>query len=140
VKVFLDEDNGTGIPKALRLVRAPAAQIVFPESDAGSIIRKGTSDLEWLSWVGTNGFLAISQNIRLMDNPLERQHLLEVSAGVVFIGSGRQPAWKVLRLLLRRWEWLQQIDAHEPRPFAVRLDFAGRPWSYDFVASAWIRR
>ena len=139
MKVFLDEDNGTGIPKALRLVRAPAAQIVFPGNDPGSVIRKGASDLEWLSWVGTNEFLAISQNTRLMDNPLERQHLVDVSAGVIFIGSGRQPSWKVLRLLLKRWEWLQQIDTHEPRPFALRLDFAGAPWSYDFAPSRWIR-
>ncbi|MBI5949102.1 MAG: hypothetical protein HY875_13260 [Chloroflexi bacterium] len=124
MKVFFDEDNGTAIPRALRGVGAPNADILFPRP--GGPILPGAPDVEWLEFVGRNGYLAISQNRHILDVPVEREALIRESCGVVFLANGEQPAYRALQLLLNRWDWLQTLDANETRPFAYILPFRGK--------------
>ena len=41
MKIFFDEDNGTGIPRALKLVRVPNAEIHYASNKDYQLIGKG---------------------------------------------------------------------------------------------------
>jgi len=125
VKLFFDESVGSKVPAALRHIGAPATELVQP-SRAGPITY-GMADLEWIAIAGAAGYLAISHDLRVLQVPAERAALVAAGLGIVFIEAGQRPRWEVLRLLLARWEWLKQIDAHEPRPFAFILPIRGKP-------------
>lgn len=125
MKIFFDEDNGTAIPRALQLVRAPCEEILYPRKDGP--VPLGSADVDWISHVGSRGYLAFSQNKRLLDVPHERAALVAARLGIVFTSTGRSPAYETLRLLLNRWDWLREIDRNEVRPFAFILPFSGPP-------------
>ncbi len=122
MKVFFDEDNGQSLPRALLLLRAPCEAITYPRKEGP--VTRGTPDTSWLAWVGENGYLAVSQNRRILDVPDERAALERHAAGCIFLASGQWKAHEVARLLLNRWDWFRLVDVNEPRPFAYLL-FAG---------------
>ena len=139
MKLFFDEDMGTGIPRALALVRAPVDSIVFPTTMPGAQITKGAADLDWIHWAATTGHLALSQNQRMLRDPAERAAIEANRLGIVFVGTGRAPAWRVLTLLLRRWAWLEQLDTNISRPFAYRVALSGAAEQFDLSSGAWTR-
>jgi len=124
VKIFFDEDNGTGIPKALLLLRIPGTDVLYPGQSGR--LRKGTSDPDWLRYVGAHRFLAFSQNRAILQNDAELQTLVAEKVGAVFLTTGQERSYRVMRLLLNGWEWLEEIDATQPRPFAYELTITGR--------------
>lgn len=139
MKLFFDEDCGTRVPRALKDIGLPVADIAYPTSSAAGPLPKGTSDSDWLKWVGNNGYLAISRNVRIMRKPDERAALLSAAAGAVFIDAGQEPVWKLLRRILDRFEWCIEIDRSERRPFAYRLRMTGNAERFDFATNRWRR-
>ena len=124
MKLFFDEDMGTSVPKALRQAQAPCEDILFPRP--GGPLRPGATDLDWLSYAGEHGYLAISANKHILDSDVERQALLDARAAVVFLASGQERVFTVFRLIVRRWDWLVELDRAESRPFAYLLTARGR--------------
>lgn len=129
MKLFLDEDMGTGIPKALKLVKMPCDSLVYPH--ASPPIRFGTSDTQWLEWVGDNGYLAISADRHILETPGEFDILVAHDVGIVFLDSGGYRSWQVLKWMINRWAWLDAIDRTETRPFAYITDLSGSSKLYD---------
>ncbi len=86
----------------------------------------GKSDIEWLSEVGRNGWLALSCNKRMLMVPAERQVIVAEKVGIVFLTSGQERLPDTLRLLLDKWPWLETIDRSVQRPFAYYLYPSGR--------------
>jgi len=86
----------------------------------------GMSDLEWMELAGRSGHLAITHDLHILDVPGERAALESWRLGAIFVDAGQATRWRVLRLLLDRWEWLEQIDTATARPFAFRLSLEGR--------------
>lgn len=130
MKVFIDEDCGTGIPKSLKLVKMPSDDIVYPSNHPP--IRFGTKDPEWLRWVGENRYLALSSNHKILENANEFPLILQYQVGIVFVDNGEYPTWACLRMFMNRWEWLQAIDRTE-RPFVYLVGLAGKPVPYDLT-------
>jgi len=125
VKVFFDEDNGTGIPRALELVRPRGDNLLFPSNNPRSQVRKGTPDREWIPLVAELGCLVFSQNKLMLENDEERGLLIEHGVGAVYLNNGNENSFAVLRLLLNKWDWLRNVDATVPRPFAFLVSVAG---------------
>lgn len=128
MKVFIDEDCGTGIPKSLKLVKMPCEDLVYPQNRLP--IRFGTKDPVWIPWAGDNGYLALSMNRRILENPSEFALLVEHRLGIVFVDNGKYPIWQVLKMFMVRWEWFEEINRHN-KPFAYTVGLTGRPIEYD---------
>ena len=126
MKIFFDEDNGTGIPRALKLVRVPNAEIHYASNKDNQLIGKGAKDPDWIPLIGAQRFLLFSQNKAMIENEFERRLLIEHRVGAVFLATGRQRAHEVLRMLLNRWEWLELVDATIERPFAYIVPLSER--------------
>jgi len=121
VILLCDEDVGTKVPKALKLV-----DIKNVKSMADSDFGLGKDDVEWLRDVGKRGWLAFSCNKKMLDVPRERDTIIAEKVGIVFLTSGQEYLQQVLRLLLNKWKWLEHIDQTTPRPFAYFLYPYGR--------------
>jgi len=121
VILLCDEDVGTKVPKALKLV-----DIKNVKSMADSDFGLGKDDVEWLRDVDKRGWLAFSCNKKMLDVPRERDTIIAEKVGIVFLTSGQEYLQQVLRLLLNKWKWLEHIDQTTPRPFAYFLYPYGR--------------
>lgn len=133
MNIFFDEDNGTGIPRALRLLRIPTTRIYFPTNEPGALISKGAKDVEWIPRVGREGWLVFSQNRAMLDNERELELLIQHRVGIVFLTNGNQRAHRVMRLLLNRWPWLEAVEAGANRPFAYLMTLSGRVTPVDLT-------
>ena len=128
MKVFIDEDCGTSIPKALKSVRVPCDEIVYPSNRPP--VRFGTKDPIWIPWAGDNGYLALSQNQKILENPTEFELLRSHRLGVVFVNNGEYPVWQILRMFLNRWAWFEEID-RQSKPFVFLVGLTGSPVPFD---------
>jgi hypothetical protein len=126
VKLFVDQDTGPGIAKALRAVNE--RDIDYPGKDR--LIQWGDPDSKWLEYAGGENRMVLSRNHRLLDSPAEVQLLINHRVGIVFLPQHME-ARDLLHLVLSRWHWLEQIEANEPRPFAFRVYSRGRTRQID---------
>lgn len=137
MNLFLDEDNGTGIPKALQLVKPSGDTIYFPSNKNHQPIKRGAKDREWIPMVGELGWLVFSQNKWMINNEEERQLLVANRVGIVYLDTGTEPAFPVLRMLLNRWDWLRTLDADvSARPFAHLITIGGKHRPLDIHKTA----
>ena len=111
MKLFCDENVGTGIPNALKGVGYDAVALV----DYGW---SGKPDVWWLKKAGQNGWLVFSYNMRMLKVQKERDAILNEKVGVVFLTRGVEQPASVLLRLLKKWPDLELLDKTTPRPFA----------------------
>lgn len=128
MRLYFDEDIGKGIPEALRGVGF--TDIVYPgryhrPGKTPGRIDRGFKDSQWIPAVGSDGYLAVSYNYRMLDVDLERQLLKTNGVGIVFVMDGQEYGLNVLRLILRKWAWLEGLYDTELRPFAYLLRMSG---------------
>lgn len=117
--LYCDEDVGTRVPKALKLVGLPAVGAV----SSGAV---SEPDIQWLARVGKKGWLGLSCNKNMLEVPEEKDTIILNDVGIVFITSGNLHPKDKLLLTLRKWEWLLKIDLYEHRPFAFYLYPTGK--------------
>ena len=117
--LLCDEDIGTNVPKALRLVRNKARTY-----KTISLVQKGWrswKDPEWLKIAGERHWLVFSANKRMLKVAEEVDTIIREKVGIVYLTKGEEHIDKVLWLLLVKWKWLEDINQHEQRPFAYFL-------------------
>jgi hypothetical protein len=85
----------------------------------------GRDDQEWLRIAGRKGWLAFTADKKMLTVPHERQTIIDHRVGLIFLTNGEEHSDQVLRLLLNKWKWIQQVN-ELPRPFAKFLSLAGR--------------
>lgn len=117
--IFFDENMGERMPRALKLVGRPNVSLHV----RGWI---GMKDPQMLRTIGPKRWLLISANKRILLPGLERNIFLEEGVGAVFLTDGEQYLAKVLSLMLRKWDWLNQVDVETLRPFAYFITPDGR--------------
>jgi len=117
--LLCDEDVGTGIPIALRLVGYKTVYLY-------KLKLAGRPDSEWLTKAGRNGWLVFSYNKKILKVPSERETIIREKVGVVFLTSGTEYNHKVLKLLLTKWGTFELLWATVERPFVRFLSPNGR--------------
>ncbi|MBI4504258.1 MAG: hypothetical protein HY691_01875 [Chloroflexi bacterium] len=117
--LLCDEDIGTSVPRALRLVGLNTQSMY----NLGWLGRK---DPEWLPIAGAKKWLVFSANYRMLRVPHEKELIIRYEVGIVYLTSGVEHPVDVLRLLLVKWRWLEGIDRTLERPFARFVSRAGR--------------
>lgn len=122
MRVFVDEDTGSGLARALSAV---GIETEYPTSKKSSPIKLGDGDDKWLPFAGRQGRLVLSRNTNILQVEAERELLLTHLIGVVFLPQHLDKL-ELLRLVMKRWDWLLEVDATVPRPFAYYLGATGR--------------
>jgi ribosomal protein L34 len=115
LKLYCDEDIGTRVPKALKLVGLRAESAV----SRGMI---SEPDVQWLQRVGQKRWLGISCNKNVLQVPEERDAIITYKVGIIFFTSGNLTPKEKLLIILRKWDWMEQIDENETRPFAYHVN------------------
>ncbi len=109
--ILLCDENLGKIPQALALVGYDTRYFM----DLGWA---GKKDIEWLPWVGQAQWLLFSCNKKQRIVPSERNAIIENKVGVVYLTNGQEYPAKVLALLLKKWETLENLWSLADRPFA----------------------
>lgn len=117
--LLCDEDVGTKAPRALTLVGYDVRSLFQMHWHA-------KQDTWWLAEAGDRGWLVFSRNHKMLLVPTERTVIQKHKVGVVYLTSGHEHPASMLRLLLKKWEWLEEIDRSLQRPFARFLSPDGR--------------
>ncbi|MFC1976895.1 hypothetical protein ACFLWS_01300 [Chloroflexota bacterium] len=76
--LYSDEDVGTKVPRALKLVGLRAVSAV----SKGAV---SEPDIQWLERVGIKGWLGISCNKAMLNVPEERDAIIDNEVGIVFL-------------------------------------------------------
>lgn|GEM_PF-3227171 len=132
MKLFFDEDNASGIPKAVRLLKAPdLTSLEYPSNDFKTRHRwpKATPDADWLPWAGQENYLVISQNTRILETPHEFALIGPNKVKIVFIENGHTKSWRVFQVLQSKWKWLnEQWHREGPAIWILRLNGRVEPY------------
>jgi hypothetical protein len=120
VKVFVDEDTGASLGRALREVGVDAWVV-----GRSYLIRPGEKDHVWIPIVAGENRLILSRNSQMLEPQYERQILIDNKAGLVLLPQ-HVSALTLLRLVLSKWDWLTLVWEAEARPFAFRIAQSGR--------------
>jgi len=117
--LYSDEDVGTKVPRALKLVGLGAVSAV----SKGAV---SEPDIQWLERVGKKGWLGLSCNKSILNVPEEHDAIINNNVGIIFITSGNLHPKDKLLLILRKWQWMETLDETESRPFAYYLYATGQ--------------
>ena len=79
-------------------------------------------DVQWLQRVGQKRWLGISCNKNVLQVPEERDAIITYKVGIIFFTSGNLTPKEKLLIILRKWDWMEQIDENETRPFAYHVN------------------
>lgn len=129
MKLFFDEDAGTGVAKTIPLLG------MLPQGDVTFVRRvwrrtqypAPIQDETWIPWAASHGFMAISRNTAIIGTDRQRQLVADSGLGIVFIPQ-HITALEVFNLIQRRWSYLELMFAAEPRPFMYHIPLTGDPW------------
>jgi PIN like domain len=106
----VDEDTGLSVARALRAVRV---EVDFVGS--GGSFSYGAKDELWLPFAGKQRLLVLSRNIAILRSQTQRELVVSENVGIVFLPPGLT-AFELLQLVIKKWPWLNGVDATEPRP------------------------
>lgn len=119
--LYFDEDMGKSVPEALSGVGLKT--ILWKLKRYGG--RSKVPDIQWLTDAGQNGWMVFSCNTEILNVETERDTIQRERVGILFLTSGQESAPNILRVLLNRWKWLEEIDSQVQRPFAYTLRIDG---------------
>lgn len=119
MKLLCDEDVGTGVPEALNAVDREARSLF----DIGW---RTFGDTRWLTLAGQGDWLIFSKNKRMLLVKDERDTIIRERLGIVYLTTGNEHPYNVLKVLLAKWDTLELLDKTLPRPFARFLSPNGR--------------
>ena len=119
MKLFIDEDTGARLGRALRLVNADVWVV-----EKNTKITPGTPDAKWIPEVASANRIILSRNSQMLEPRYERRLLIDNKAALILLPP-HLSSLSLLRLILRKWDWLVRIWETEPRPFAFRVSVIG---------------
>jgi hypothetical protein len=142
VKLLFDEDVGKGIPESLRALEIGSVDYLrraFKKRIKQGEFPHGVKDEDWIPFAGRGGWLVFSMNKHILDAEAQRALWIRENVGGVFLTSGREKKREVMLLILKKWDWLETIDRHQPRPFAYLMPLSGRSPGLDQRVVAAVR-
>jgi hypothetical protein len=121
VKLFVDEDTGPNLAKALRTAGFRDIEWVGPRQR----IEKSAKDPEWMPTILSDNFMVLSRNYTMLEVEEERRLIIEHRGRFVYLPQ-QATTLDLLRLVMLRWDWLKLEYDHQSRPFAWRLSAKNR--------------
>lgn len=130
VRFYVDADL-LGLAKTIAPLRY---DLTFP-GDAGAVIHRhhrpacpvadpSTPDTAWLPEVAGRGWLIITRDHNIRENPAERRAVLESQARMVALaGPDAGSKWRQLELVMRHWRRIDEL-ADQPGPFIYSATYA----------------
>jgi hypothetical protein len=113
VTFYLDACIPTPVAVALASVREDVIYAGGPSAPARS-----TPDAEWLRIAGEQDWLVITRDRNIRKRPGERAAYISAGVGVFCLtGAGNATKWETLRLIVARWERMEEVAATLKRPF-----------------------
>jgi hypothetical protein len=68
-----------------------------------------------LPFAGKQRLLVLSRNIAILRSQTQRELVVSENVGIVFLPPGLT-TFELLQLVIKKWAWLNGVDATEPRP------------------------
>jgi hypothetical protein len=102
---------------------------------------RGTKDTEWLPFVGSRGWVAVTMDL-LRDDP-EEQLALVVHGVPVFVLVGKATQHERADVFLGKIKWIRHTIAAQTEPFMVRISVASGNHSltsYEDLMNRYARR
>lgn len=138
VRFYFDED----ILGLAHIVASLRPDCTYPGDPGATIFRRrrppcsierGTKDPVWLPAVAAAGWVIITRDLNIRNNPAERRAVRENGARMVALsGDDATERWPQLELLMIRWRRIEEL-ASEPGPF-IYLASRSRMQSLDLEA------
>lgn len=121
---LFDEDTSVRLARALRTLGQPV-QHVQDHPDLG----KGTPDDVVFRVADDRGYYLITRDRHMRDRPHQIAAIKEKGLGVFFLHLGKKESprlWKEVKLVVKRWEEIQQFADNNSRPFTAGV-YRSRP-------------
>ena len=119
LRYFVDECC-LGLGKLLAIARQ---DVVHPGHRSLPDIPVGTLDTRWMPVVAQLGLVVISRDRHIRTRPAERRLFREHGVRAVWIAGKRDVStWDMLRLIVRRWEDIEEVvDTRGAGPWFLAL-------------------
>lgn len=76
-----------------------------------------TPDVEWLEYIGRNGYVLITRDQRVRWNPAEKGAIRKHRVGVFFLGGREQSSWQIIQQVIRNWHRIKEYAEKERPPY-----------------------
>ncbi len=117
---FFDRNIGRAIPEALRLLDLPvqveAHHDHFDQTEADDV---------WLSAVGSQGWIVISQDYKFHEIEPELEALKQHNVGCFYVWGAEAAKWDTMRTFAKAYDKIVKEDERAIRPFAYRVEKRG---------------
>ena len=120
--LFFDRNIGTGIPKALQLLRMRDSEIQYHQA----FFSMATEDDRWLERVGEWGWIVIGQDYKFHLLPNELYSIKQHSVGAFYLAGAELPAWETMRIFARAYDKIIDAVERTSLPFVFWIDRNGR--------------
>ena len=126
--LFFDANIGVSVARALRTVKAPDLSCITLVDYYRDTPTHGLEipDETWMKDSSAEGWLVLTQDRNILERQRELKVIVANQVGVVILQPGNAVNYDVLTFIIRRMDWLRQID-REPRPFVYKTHVRGRP-------------
>ena len=112
---FLDANVPVNVSKGLAQVRS---DIMYPGAHGCPVMSTVVPDIEWLGIAGRQEWVVVTKDRKIRTRPGERNAL--VDAGVrsfCATHAGNYTMWELLKLLVARWDDMEEIAMNVPGPY-----------------------
>jgi hypothetical protein len=120
---YLDANIPLNVSKGLAQVRS---DILYPGGLGCPVMSTIVPDIEWLRIAGRQDWVVVTKDRKIRTRPGERNAL--VDAGVrsfCATHAGNYTMWELLKLLVARWDDMEEIATHVPGPYIYSVTKAG---------------
>lgn len=120
---YVDASVPIHVAQALQLVRT---DVTYPGAVGCPVMTPNVPDEEWLTTAGQNDWVVIMRDGKIRYRPGERQAL--ITAGVrafCMTAAGNYSKWRTLKLLVERWESMEDIATAVVGPYIYSVTQGG---------------
>lgn len=110
IRFFFDE-SALGIGRVMAVARADC---IFPGHDR-SPVQAGAGDVDWIPEVAARGWVGVVRDKRIHKRPAEKGALSAYPLRLlVLTSSGQLSVWEQLRVLVARWDAIEEALRRPP--------------------------
>ncbi len=82
-------------------------------------------DVEWLRYIGEQGFVLITKDEKVRWNPAELATIKKFKVGTFFLGGKNLDRCKQVQQVIRNWPRIKELSGKTRPPFVYRIPQSG---------------